>query len=456
MAEIRNNPEDFDFGYGITIDDQFKIKCAIVNKKTGQKIIDFFNVETFNYLKIDEVSGCRLPMVSLSFTAITSGIFKFLNQGNILRVYVTVIKTALDGSREQIEEEGILQDFSMMEPSIETTGNLKNIIITGIMDKVDFIYKRQNEIFKDKTSKEVFEEIASRHFNLDFPEIKESEDPVSIQPNDRQNWIRVSTETYFLKDVYLHTNYENSFPIIGITSRGNFRYRNFLKYVTEGEPGYKYRFVSSFQDATEYDSNIVEIVHSGDISDVSNAFLLNLWRGSGVIIPVYDMDIGIVPVPYESRVQLGLITGETYSNVNFDMNPTSLPPMYQSDNVYPEYYSSKSRNVSGLSMYSSQKIRFSFDKTFIPIEVLDLVMMVNETLMKEEVFDNNIQDDKSSDNNEDKSEVDMITSGRYIVTRVLRHFSIGSVKTILECCREFHPNQVGNLLGFVEKDEEEA
>ncbi len=457
MAEVKRNPEDLDFGSGITIDDQFKIKCSIVNKKTDQKITDFFDVETFNYLKIDEVCGCRLPMISLSFFAVTTGVFKFLNQGNILRVYVTTLKKSTDGSEESVEEEGILQDFSMLEPSVETSGNIKNVTITGIMDKIDFIYKRNNEIFKNKTSREVFEEIAGRYFELDFPEVKDNEDPNSIQPNDRQNWIRVGTEVNFLKeDVYLHTNYENSFPVVGITCSGKFRYRNFLKYVTEGEPGYKYRFVSSFQDKTEYDGDIVEIVHAGDVVDVSNAFLLNIWRGNGVIIPVYDMDISIVPIPYESKVQMGLITGETYSNINFDMSPTPLPPAFQSDNVYPEYYASKTRNISGFSMYSSQKIRFSFDKSYVPIEVLDLIMMVNETTMKGDEFDPNVATDSSEDLKEDKGEVDMISSGRYMVSRVLRHFSIGSVKTIIECCREFHPNQVGNLLGFIEDEEEEG
>jgi len=459
VAEIVKNPDNPDFGEGITITDQFKIKCSIMNKRTGKKITDFFDIESFDSLKIDEISWCRLPMVILSFKAISDGIFKFLNQGNILKIYVATLKKSIDGSEEEEEEQVLLQDFSMLEPIVTTSGNLKDVVISAVLDKVNFITGNDSscEIFKEMNSKDVIKEIAERYFDeVDFPEPNEDEDPEDINPDDEMNWIRVEDECAFVKEVLSHTNYSKSFPVIGITSNGKFRYKNFKRYVSEGEPGYKYRFVSSFQDTTEYDEKIVEIVHSGDIVDSSGAFYLNMWRGSGVIIPVYDSDIGVIPIPYEGSVDIGLLTGEDYSNINFDSSPVELDPVYQNDNVYPEYQSSKSRNLSGWAMYSSQKIKFTFDRTYAPIEVLDLIMLVNETTMVKDVFDEKIDEnslESSQESPEDtRNEVDKILSGRYIISRIIRNFSIGGVNTKIEACREFHPDQVGNLLGVTEEE----
>ena len=462
MAEITKNPDNPDFGEGIIITDQFKIKCSIVNKKTGKKITDFFNVETFESLKIDEISWCRLPMVILSFKAISDGLFKFLNQGNILKIYVATLRNDINGSDEEEEEQVILQDFNMLEPVVTTSGNIKNVVISAILDNVDFITRNDMscEIFKEMNSKDVIKEIAERYFDeVDFPEPNEDEDPEDIDPDDEMNWIRVSSECSFIKEALLHTNYSDSFPVVGITSNGKFKYKNFKRYVSSGEPGYKYRIVSSSQDTTEYDEKIVEIVHSGDLVDSSNAFYLNMWRGTGVIIPVYDSDIGATAIPYESSVAIGMLTGEDYSNINFDSSPVVLDSVYQSDNVYPEYQSSKSRNLSGWAMYSSQKISFSFNKTYAPIEILDLIMLVNETTMDKDIFDEKIDENSSESSQEspddNRNEVDKILSGRYIISRITRNFAIGGVSTKIEACREFHPEQVGDLLGTTEEDSEE-
>ena len=133
-----------------------------------------------------------------------------------------------------------------------------------------------------------------------------------------------------------------------------------------------------------------------------------------------------------------------------DLNPTLLPIAYQNDNMYPEYYSAKSRNISGISMYSSEVLRLSFSTDYLPIEVLDLVMLVTETTMKSDE-DGEFEDSEVEDTNE----VDNILSGRYMVSKIIRHFSISNTITSLEICRETHPEQIGNLYGFIDDDDED-
>jgi hypothetical protein len=43
-------------------------------------------------------------------------------------------------------------------------------------------------------------------------------------------------------------------------------------------------------------------------------------------------------------------------------------------------------------------------------------------------------------------------SGLYIVTKITKIFTLGFCKTLVEACREFHPNQIGSLLGYVEDE----
>ena len=465
MAEITAKQEEFDFGNGITIEDQFALRCAIVNEKTGKKIVDFFDVQTFDGIVFDEVAGGRLPMVRLSFTAVSDGVFKFLNQGNILKVSISSLAKNNADEENQLSKD-LLQDFEISSLSIKTKGNLKVVDIVGVLNKLSFLKDNRVKIHKSKDSRRVIKDIVSDYFETDFPETDNLDDEETKPPEDSQNWVQVDTDENFIQHVLLHTNYPNSFPIVAVSSFGKYRYRNFLPYVSSSEIPYKYRFVSSFQPMNNFDDEIPEITHAGDILDISNAYMLNLWRSCGVVLPVYDMDMSVHAIPYEGRVELGALTGKKYSNVHIDTKPINMPPAYQSDNVYPEFYAAKSRNLMGFSMYSSQKLKFSFRKSFIPIEVLDLIFMVNETSMNEDntsddVANEDAQNKGSSSSNtgsegippRDPHTIDNVTSGRYIISRLTRNFTIGGVSTTIECCREFHPEQLGNLVGTEDNEE---
>ena len=164
MANKKNNTledkEDFNFGAGITITGKFKLKCALVNKNTSKSLVNFFNVETFKYIKFEEHAGCDLPMFILEFTAISSDVTKYLNQGNILRVSLTKLQMLESG--EQEEEDVLLQDYCIIKPTVTISGGVKNIKITGMLNYPDYVYDRGIEVYKQKTSKQVLKKIGEK------------------------------------------------------------------------------------------------------------------------------------------------------------------------------------------------------------------------------------------------------------------------------------------------------
>jgi hypothetical protein len=297
------------------------------------------------------------------------------------------------------------------------------------------------------TSKEVFQEICSKYFVVEFSD--DNSDAEDI-PNDRQNWIKCGTEQDFLNHVYIHSNYEGSFPVIGITTSGKFKHRNFKKHVSREIP-YKYRISSSHQ---EVDDNIPELIHDGNVTNSSNALLLNMWRGSGSILPVYNLDLGPIPIPYESSIELGMLVKKKYANISFDKVPSLLPPVFDSDNTYSDFYISKIRNLTGVSMYSSENVEFSFKGTSVPLEVLDVVMIIEGSGLRRDNVSESIEDTDSvvSGGSTNPSSALEDLSGLYIVTKITKIFTLGFCKTLVEACREFHPNQIGSLLGYVEDE----
>lgn len=469
-----------DFGTGIYVEGLFGVKCSIVNKNTGEVFKDFFDLEGFKYISFDEVSGVDLPMVELKFTCYKEEISRYINQGNVLRVYAVSVANFEKDSLPS-DNIGILQDYNMIDPKIETKANLKEITITGILDALQYVHGSVCKIYKNKNSKQVFEEAAGNFFELDFSdEIIVSEDTststndiesfIYEDPKDVQNWIQGSSYLQFFLDLYMFTNYEDSFPVIGISAnafrKGKFKHRDFKQYVYRNS--YKYKFVPFGYGLTseEKSNGVVLIKHAGDITEKSVSGLMNLWRSCGNVIPVYNMDYGGRPTNFENSVTPGMLSGASFLNVNRSLKPVMMNPVYINSNMYGEAYSSKSRNMAALSLYSSQKITFSFADLFIPIEILDLIYVVDDTSMvsEESSLDSDSRYAGSSTNNfvpdvndtTTFTKIDRNITGRYIVTRVSRVLAFGGARTLIEACRECSPEMIGNLVGFIEEEEEIA
>lgn len=420
-------------GDGISILGSHRLVVSLINSNdpTDERG-DFIDNDCFDFLVLDEEAGLRLPLVKIGFRLYNYDILKYLNQGNILRIFITSFVMNSDGSTE--EEVGVSSDFILLKPKVLTESNMKIVTLVGIYDAVGFVDDRFSRTFKKMTSKDAFFWVASQYFDTDFDFDKEP------YPSDEQNWIQSNqSDKDFMKHLFIYSNYEGSFPITGITINGKFRYRDFKNYVTQNIP--KYNFIFSETEVNEEtmgDPNPKnkpnEIIHNGDIVDISNAGMLNLWRGAGSIVPVLDMDSGGPPVLYESSVDMGLLTGNATGNRNIRATPAYLDTEYDNDNTYDGFPESKSRNVSGAVVYSSQVLSFTFRWKLHPLQVLDFVTL--------EESDSPWSADGRND---PKNALASVTSsGKYVISRVTRKIT-KKILTRIEVCRESPMEQYGAL-----------
>lgn len=421
-------------GDGISLAGSYRLVASLVNPNDPtNEHGDFIDNDCFDYLVVDERAGFRLPMIKLAFRLYNYDILSYMNQGNILRIYVTSFIIGAEGST--IEEVGIFANFSILKPEITSEANMKRVVLTGMLNPLSYMDDRHSRTFKNMTSKDAMFWVASQYFETDF-----GDDPAS--PNDVQNWVQSNlSDKDFVKHLQTYSNYEGSFPIVGITSNGKFRHRNFSYLVKETKPTFKFVFSESEPNSDtmsdpESGDKAIEVVHNGDIVDISDAGVLNLWRAAGTIVPVINMDSIGPPVMYQESVDVGMLTGMSTGNRNIKATPSILAVEYDNDNTYSGFPGSKTRNISGLAMYSSQTLSFSYKWKIHPLQILDFVTLEEPSAQW------------SSENGQSNPNLTALTNtisaGKYVVSRITRKFS----KIILnrvEVCRESSAEQLGAL-----------
>ena len=128
IADPRISPESIPVGDGIAVKGQFRLVVSLVNPATGEERGDFIESDAFDFLTVDEKAGAmRLPMVKLRFKLIDYDALSYINQGNILRVFITS-ESHREGQWE--EEDGLLADFSLLKPEISSDGNIKKVTLS--------------------------------------------------------------------------------------------------------------------------------------------------------------------------------------------------------------------------------------------------------------------------------------------------------------------------------------
>lgn len=411
-------------GKGISVYGQFRIFASVLNSTTREEKGGFLETDTFHFLTVDERAGFRLPMMRLGFSMYDYSLLKYLNQGNILRIEATSQEIK---DKETNEPIGIAGDFLLLKPEVTSDGNIKNVVLTGVLNTMGFLDDRHSRTFRSANSKQVFQWVADDYFLTDMDD--------GTDPDDRQNWIQSNlSDKDFFKHLFMYSNYPDSFPIIGITSNGKFRHRNFKSHVSNKEPLWDI----SFSPKSAGDGKNL-ILHNGNVQDVSNAGVMNLWRGAGVVVPTYNLDAGGYPTPLESTMLPGLLSGMSRANIRAGATPTILPSEYLSENMHVASIESKTRNVSGATLYSSQIIRVNTAPSppnYVPVEVLDVVNFREAGPMYD-------AGDEGGKSNPELSNA--TTNGKYVVSRVTRHLTITGLDTGFELCREAPSEQLGGL-----------
>lgn len=433
---------------GIVVGKQYYLRVVIESKGGEDRYENFIDHELFESLVLIEESRNVLPSMKIVFGVDNTKINKYLNQGNIVKIsFGTEFGSCVDSQ------------FVIVSPLMSPWGsNLYKVSIVGIYDTVSYLSTERIQSYSKQKSVDVIRKVFGRlqyadRFRLDF----------DLDTDDEQVWIQPSiTDKAFVNQVIMAMNVkpgsstirstqssntgtqiEHSFPVMGITSSGVVRMKDFRSWVTDkiGKPVWIF---TSMVPVSGRKNN--EITHEHDIEDISNAAMLNAWRGNGMRIAAYDTTVGGIPVDFEGFVRPGILSGFTAGADRDETAPLIISPVnYLSGNMHRHYWEAKARNLQGLAMYSSKRLRFSSCDEYRDVKVLDIVSLRNPAAQ---------DPDSGGSGYQRPGALDTSTSGTYIVSKVARNITKDLFSTVYEVSREGSAEMVGSLGTYPEEEEE--
>jgi hypothetical protein len=360
---------------------------------------DFINEgELIDFTYIAE-AGNVLPHFDLEFLTRDYNILKYLHEGNLLSV-----------SFGRNDSEILTVNLRIQgQPDVQRAGAKKyHVSCNGVYDALDFLKPRYNIL--PNTAKSVIQESVRTYFDTfdsNFP--NSVDDMVWIQPS-------ISTRR-FTFETWMHMNLPGSFPVVAITSKGQYRLYDFRKLVSQ--KNHKWEFIPGNSN----DDNLIG--YNEDWCTVSNnTNLINLFAGYDREKVVYDLRTG-EDVSVEETIE-SLIALKTNLTRRAETERRFSEIGVINDNVHPNYWQAAERNLQGLSVYSFLRIALNYSTLYFDTEPLDLVMF-----REPDPF-----------NSQQASEY---LSGRYVITKVVRQIQQRQLSTQLEMCRESMNSLVGDL-----------
>jgi hypothetical protein len=420
------------FAGGVGIPGQYFVRVALVPRKpdgtldNDNLIVDFLDAETFVSLKMLEQGRNVLPTFELEFKVYDYRILPYANQGNQV-----LILMGLDNQNY------VLGTFKILTPRTHPSGQgVKTVTLSGVYDAMGYMEDVKARIFKKMTAFDALKKVVKPYFErkdgtgLDF----------SGTSDDEQTWVQPGvSDRSFVNHLHAHANVKDSFPAVAVTMGGDFRCVDFKKHVRGREPDWIFASEREWAD-DDTDRMKKTILYDHNVADISKAGILNLWKGTGSSIPVYDTDAGGPTSPVMASVPPGLLSGLAFGNRDPRTAPRQENVNYQNANMHPEFWAAKSRNLQGLALYSSQALRFTFSTDFRRIRVLDTALFKDAGA--------GWGDGRSlAATAADKYSfaADDYTSGLYVVSKIARHVSGRDFKTYVELCRESPGKLAGGI-----------
>lgn len=279
--------------------------------------------------------------------------------------------------------------------------------MVGMTNHLEYLLNRDCGISPKMDSISAIKQVVSKYFKFDT---NRDSSP------DLQYWIQSNTtDKYFVNSAWMHSYLPDSFPLIGITIDGTFRYRDAKKLVGS-EPAW----VVAYNEGT--------IIIEGIYETTIRSGFLNSLSGYGISSLETDFSDGYsTPEIVEGSAIKNLLSMANTMNRNID-----LPAKWEdqivvnSDNINPNYWKAFKTNMSSLMTYSTTNVRTNFYKKLVPIKVLDLVMFRDDEIKKDDVA------------------VEQY-SGLYFVSKVSRKYENKNVVTTIDLCRESFNSSKGNL-----------
>jgi hypothetical protein len=366
----------------IGVESQYILKIAIGDFE------DFIEKEDFVSLLVVEEAGGYLPSFELNFYTDEEDIIPYLNEGNEIKISLGKDKNAL-------------LDYSMKIMSIEKNrvGNSKyQIVLQGLYNKLKYMSDCNIYISDKKSGVEEILRISGQYFN-NISNISNS--------SDSQYWIQSNiSDRAFISDLWLRSYIPGSFPVIGISSEGDF-ILNDVRILMGTNP--KFEFVPKGKKKKN------QILFDPGYTDKTTTGVVNQWMGYNREKSLFGIDDGTESIlnpsfsPFLAQTPSLNRTADITKKVDdFDV---------LTENVHSKYHEAYVQNTTYLGLFSTVKLPISFTGVFEHIKILDLVYFK----------------DRIAQNVDMASEYD---SGLYLVSLVARQITNSQFKTTVILNRE--------------------
>jgi len=370
----------------IGIEDQYVISFSIGGKT------DFIAQNELANFALIEDAGNSLPTFQLSFVTPDESILDYLHEGNDLNVSF---------GRNQEELYNSVLTATHVE-SQRIGENRRQITIAGIYSTLAYL-GNSNLLLSDKKSGiEVLIDVASKYFKVESNITKSADKQTWVQPN-------ISDRT-FINKLWLHSDLGDSFPAIGITSSGKFIVKDVKKSLNES---YVWRFTTIPSDPSK------DILYDPDPIFSFDTGLINNWVGYTREKLVYDVESGKTSFVKE-------IADQTLSNNTSLVKRAGIEKRFAAigitnDNVHDNYWICYQKNLTSLASFGGMKVTLSFSGQFYPVSVLDRVTYLEDSI---------------SPSTSGIPSSAQYHSGEYLVSKVSRSISDGTLTTLVQLVRE--------------------
>lgn len=351
---------------------------------------DFITEEDLLKFSLVEKAGGTLPEFEFQFLSYDDTLLSKLNETS--KLLVSFGKDTND-----------LQDTSLSIQGLESVrrgDDRRQISTIGYYSALKYLNQTNQSLSENKSGIEVMQEIATQHFKTDF-NVETSEDSqVWIQPN--------STDRAFVRELWMHSYYANSFPAIGISSNGTFIMRDVAQT-------FKDPFVFKFTNTPD-GTDDTSIPYDGDYLIKIQRGFINNWVGYDRERLAFNYENGSQLLVKETVEPLLSLTQNFAKNADIERRFGSNTVLNQ--NMHSNYWKAANKNLSHLVQFGDTKITLSFTGRFAGIKVLDLVMF---------------KDDEVGSGRGATSDSH---SGLYLVSKVARNYQNRSFTTVVELTRE--------------------
>lgn len=381
----------------IGVDTQYMVQYTIGSHT------DFLLEEDLITFTIIEEAGNVLPTFELAFHLHDDLILRELNEGNVIEYKFGDTKVNMTTTNLRI-----------LKKHVRKFGKHKyQVYLAGLYDEMSYTSPCSIRALIaggliETSGMRAMESMVSPRFNW---KSNRQDSP------ERQIWIQYNIpDKKFVNQIWMHIDLPNSFPVIGINTKGDFIFKDFEIEVSRRD----YDWIFQPRPPT----SPPEVMYDGDYEVSSNTGFINHWLGYEItksmrtLETADDSDISptIRPMIVSSRLDRSALISDRVA-----------PFGVRNDNVHGRYWEAYYQNLSHLAVYSSTRILLNYYEQMKPsMSILDYVYFEDEIPKTEK----QMEDDYS---------------GYYLITKISRTIAIKSIVTTVELSREAFAELQGKL-----------